>query len=238
MIAGTCSSAVKVQLHDACGAPIAAAADVPLALSSSSTSLLLFSDDACTSMPFNWSLSAATSEFDLYVQEPTPGMPTLQASSAGLDGGSLTLMVACPSGQKVCNGACIPNAGCCDNTDCMSGGLAWVCNGSNVCVPPPCSGFPANCTVFDDRTGAGASRTVTFDSSGYAPKCMRVSTTQDVTFSGSFAIHPLQQVCGPSDARLGTTSGVTKTARFSSFGTYGYRCANHPAFEQGAIKTP
>lgn len=235
-----CSPAVKVQLQDACGGPVVTASNVPLSLTASSPTMTLFSDGACSNAPFSWAIGAGTSELELSVTDSVPGMPTLTARSTGLDAGVQALTVGCPSGQRVCPGAaCVPAAGCCDDTECTAGGLPWVCNTtSKLCAPPPCTGFPANCTVFDDRTAGGASRTVTFDSNGYVPKCMRVTASQDVTFSGTFVLHPLQQTCGPSNRQMTTTNGLTKVVRFPDFGTYGYRCANHPVFEQGALRVP
>jgi plastocyanin len=232
-----CSAVVRVQLQDTCGAPALAANNVPLSFTSPPT-MQLFSDSACTTMPFNWSIAAGTNEVDLHVMDSAPGMPVLSVRSAGLDGGSQAITITCAAGQRACPGLCVPTAGCCDDMDCTASGLPWVCNASHLCAPPPCGSFPANCSVFDDRTAPGASRTITFDSSGYVPKCMRVTTSQDVTFSGTFGIHPLQQVCGPSNRQMTTTFGITKTVRFADFGTYGYRCANHPVFEQGAIRVP
>ena len=234
----TCSAAVKVQLQDGCGAPVLAAANVPVSVTSSSATMQLFSDSACTTTPFSWSIAAGASDLDLHVMDSAPGMPALQASSAGLDAGSQLVTIGCGAGQRACPTTCVPTAGCCDDTECTAGGLPWVCTTSHVCAPPPCTGFPANCTVFDDRTAAAASRTITFGSTGYSPKCMRVTPSQDVTFSGTFVIHPLQQTCGPSDSQMTTTNGTTRTVRFPNFGTYGYRCANHPAFEVGAIRVP
>jgi plastocyanin len=239
VLINACSAALTVQLQDACGTPVIAAADVPLSLTSSSPSMQLFSEGTCSTTPFTWSVPAGASQLDLNVTDPAPGLPRLTASSAGLDAGSQVVTVSCAAGQRACPNGCVPGAGCCDDAECTAGGLPWVCDTtSRLCAPPPCTGFPANCTSFEDHTASGASRTITFDSTGYLPKCMRVSTFQDVTFSGSFAIHPLQQVCGPSNSNLTTTFGTTKTARFPSFGTYGYRCANHPVFEQGAIRVP
>lgn len=235
-----CSPPVKVQLLDACGAPVITPNDVPLNLTTSSATMTLNSDATCTTAPFSWAIGAGASELSLNAMDSVPGMPTLTATATGLDAGVQALTVGCPSGQRVCPGlACVPSVGgCCDDTECTAGGLPWVCNTtSHLCVPPPCS-FPANCTVFDDRTAGGANRTITFDSNGYVPKCMRVTTSQDVTFSGTFVLHPLQQTCGPSNRQMTTTNGITKVVRFPDFGTYGYRCANHPTFEQGAIRVP
>lgn len=51
--------------------------------------------------------------------------------------------VACPTGQKTCNGACIASTACCTSADCVSPN---VCSGG-VCVTPAC-GTGGNCRVF------------------------------------------------------------------------------------------
>lgn len=236
---GDCSMAVTIQLRDACGLPVVAPAAVPLSFTAP-PSLAVFSDGACIAMAPQWQLAGGASELTVYVKASAAGTPTLQVGSAGLASGSQSLTVTCASGRRACNGACIANDACCTDGECNDGGVAWVCNTSNACAPPPCGGFPSGCTTLDyvDRTATSASRTVTFDAMGYSPKCMRVQTFQTVTFSGNFTLHPLVQDCGPSDRNLTTTFGTTKTATFPSFGEYGYHCANHPAFERGAIKVP
>ncbi|MFT3711475.1 MAG: hypothetical protein QM817_27895 [Archangium sp.] len=238
MLAASCSSVAKVRVLDACGAPVAGASAVPLSFSLNSSTMQLYNDSACSFQPTGWAVAANQSELDVYVLDPNPGMPSVRVDSAGLDGSVKVLTIACPSMQRACpDGTCVANDGCCNDMECDDGGVQYVCNGSRQCEPPPCT-FPANCTTYDDRTASGASRTITFDSSGYSPKCMRVTTSQDVTFSGSFFLHPLQQFCGPRDVNMTTNSGNSKTVRFPTFGTYGYRCKNHPVFEQGGIRTP
>lgn len=237
MTVGDCSMPVTVQLRDACGMPVMAPMALPLSFTTP-PSLSVFSEGACIAMPPQWQLPGGSSEVTVYVKGSAPGTPTLQVSSAGLAPGSQSFTVTCPALQRACSGACIANDACCTNAECNDGGVAWVCNASNTCAPPPCGAFPSGCSTWDDRTATSASRTVTFDSNGYAPKCMRVLTYQQVTFSGTFAIHPLVQDCGPSDRQLTTTFGTTKTATFPTFGEYGYHCANHPVFERGAIKVP
>ncbi|MCC6337960.1 MAG: hypothetical protein IT380_28685 [Myxococcales bacterium] len=168
--AGTCSAPVTVQLQDACGAPIAAPAAVPLTLSSSSPTMEFFTEGLCASIRLQWSIAAGTNSVTVHATDTAPGAPVMTVSSAGLAAGTQTLTFACPAGQRPCNGTCVSTSGCCDDTDCNDGGVAWVCNSSSACVPPACTGFPANCTTWDDRTAASASRTVTFNSSGYVPK--------------------------------------------------------------------
>lgn len=240
LITGECpTTSLKVRMLDGCGAATTSSTDVTFSLASSSSTMLLFEDGTCAVAPGTWVLPANTSELTVFPQDATPGRVTVTANGGGLDAGSTTFDVGCPQGERACSTFCVPAVGgCCDSSECMVSGVPWVCNASNRCEPPPCTGFPANCTTFDDRTATSANRTVTFDSSGYSPKCMRVTTTQDVTFSGSFSLHPLRQVCGPREMTLSPNFGNSRTVRFPSFGTYGYECAAHPVFEQGAIRTP
>lgn len=239
----SCSTVVTVRLLDACGAPVAAPANVPLLFTASSGTMDFFTESLCIATRGQWDIAAGASEVSLYVRDSTPGTTTLTVSSTGLASATQAFTITCPTMQRACNGACIAADGCCTDNDCNDGGVAWVCNSSSTCVPPPCGGFPAGCTTSDyvDRTATAASRTVTLGTSGgWAPRCMRVTTSQDVTFSvpSNFALHPLVQFCGPSDRQMTTTFGTTKVVRFPQFGEYGYRCANHPVFEQGAIKVP
>ncbi len=238
LVVGVCSATpLKVRVFDACGAPYFPASELPFTLTSSSPTMQLFADDACTFTPGAWSIPAA-GEVEVYAQGLTPGMSTLTARSAGVDAGLTALQVGCPGGQRACTNTCVPANGCCEDAECNDGGVAWVCKTTNHrCAPPPCS-LPANCGTFDDLTAPSANRTITFGSSGYSPRCIRVGTNQNVTWSGNFFLHPLVQFCGPSDAQLTTTLGTMKTAQLFDFGTYGYRCADHPSFEQGAIRTP
>jgi plastocyanin len=237
---GQCATTpLKVRVLDACGVPFVSPTALTVTLAASSSTLLLFDENTCALSPGAWAVPANSSELDVFPKDPTPGRVTVTASAAGLDAGVATFDVACPQGQRACATICVPAVGgCCDSSECMVNGVPWVCGTTSRCEPPACTGFPANCTTFDDRTAAGASRTVTFDSNGYSPKCMRVTTTQDVTFSGNFSLHPLRQVCGPREFTLNPNFGSSRSARFSSFGTYGYECANHPTFEKGAIRTP
>lgn len=234
----TCVGPARARLLDGCGAPIAAVSDVTLSFTSTSSSLLLYEDGACTIRPGAWAIPTGVTELSFYLRDPTPGSTTLRVDSSGLDGGTRGLDFACASNQRTCSFGCVPAGGCCDDGECNDGGVAFTCDQtSRRCVPPPCQ-LPAGCGTFDDRTAPGASRTITFGSSGYAPRCMRVTTTQDVTFSGDFFLHPLQQFCGPADVNMTQASDTTKVVRFGTFGTYGYRCARHPNFELGAVRSP
>lgn len=233
-----CLGVAKARVLDACGAPVTVASDLGLSFTAASGTLVLYEDNACSISPGSWAIPTGTSEVSFYLRDPTPGMTTLRVDSTGLDGSVRTLDFGCGANQRSCPTGCVPAGGCCDDTECNDGGVAFTCSmTSHRCVPPACQ-IPAGCGIYDDRTAAAASRTVTFNSSGYTPKCMRVTTSQDVTFSGDFFLHPLQQFCGPADVNMTQTNGTTKTVRFGTFGTYGYRCANHPSFEQGSVRTP
>jgi hypothetical protein len=208
-------------------------------LSADSGTLEFFNDGRCIGKPPSWSVSAGTGELSVYFSDSTPGAPTITVSADGLDAGLQQQTFACAATERLCQSGCIPTGDCCDDNDCTDGGVPWVCGTAGQCEPPDCSGFPAGCTTYDDRTSSTASRTITFNSSGYAPKCMRIGTSQSVTFSGSFFIHPLVQFCGPRNANMSTSSGSSRTISMpSGFGTYGYRCKDHPVFEQGAIRIP
>ena len=234
--ARSCSGALRIQLRDACGAPVSPPANLVLALTSTSTSTSFFADGLCTGSPNQWLLLAGNSTLDVRFSDSAAGTPTLTVSSAGLAPGTQVATVNCPSGERSCAQSCIPNAGCCGDDDCASAGPSWLCNASHVCEPPACFGFPANCTTWTDRSATNANRTITFDSTGYSPKCLQIGIGQTVTFSGTFLFHPLQQTCGADLGMSYAGPSSTKSFTFQSFGTWGYQCATHPAFEQGAIK--
>lgn len=89
----------------------------------------------------------------------------------------------------------------------------------------PCPAAFAGCTAFEDRTGAGDDRSVTFDFTP-VPKCLKVRAGQSVTFNGPSAVHPLSQACGPAEVIPDhTTSSGSFT--FSDPGDYGYFCDVH-----------
>jgi plastocyanin len=90
---------------------------------------------------------------------------------------------------------------------------------------------------FQDRTAAGAMRTVTFGGglgNAYSPKCILIAAGQSVTFSGSFAGHPLRPGVG-ANATAGsannpitsTSAGTTAMFTFPAAGTYPYNCVLH-----------
>ncbi len=105
--------------------------------------------------------------------------------------------------------------------------------------PGPCEGM-----AFDDRSAAGADRTVSFGGAGgsdafsYAPMCMQVAAGQKVTFSGDFSVHPLAAGLAPGQTGTATSgnpipdtsSGTSPvTATFAASGTFPYFCRHHYA---------
>jgi plastocyanin len=85
----------------------------------------------------------------------------------------------------------------------------------------------------EDQT-ANASVTVMFGGSlglKYMPACIRIKPGSSVTFTGSFASHPL---VGGTDGTVDasspitqTTTGMTATFNFPHAGTFPYFCAAH-----------
>jgi len=92
---------------------------------------------------------------------------------------------------------------------------------------PTCPASFAGCASYVDATANDAGRTVSFTSFQYVPKCLRIAAGQSVTFSGSFAVHPLKQACGPAAVIAPTASGSSATFVFEAPGAYGYFCSAH-----------
>ena len=96
------------------------------------------------------------------------------------------------------------------------------------------------CTVFEDRTAAGADRGISF-----APtlptdveRCMKVKVGQAVTFTtSSFGTHPLIPSGGdtPTPIRAQRFTGTVEAFLFPSVGVFGYKCDAHPTM-LGAIQ--
>jgi len=102
---------------------------------------------------------------------------------------------------------------------------------------------PVNaCRTFIDRTGASASRTLTwsFSISSDDLRCMQIKAGQSVTFSdgagkaADFVSHPLAASGGDAPNPVTNVDKDTGVVKFEKAGTYGYACGNHPAM-LGAI---
>ncbi len=117
-----------------------------------------------------------------------------------------------------------------------AGGLADA--GTDAGTPvdagrPPmlCAATFAGCTAFEDRTAAGAMRTITFGGNGpavYTPRCISVRVGQQVSFRGlmsdRFNDFPLEQACGPANV-VNLTAGNQANVQFTfaTAGRYGYQ---------------
>jgi hypothetical protein len=69
-----------------------------------------------------------------------------------------------------------------------------------------------------------------FDSTFFAPKCIKVTTNQAVTFSGVSGFHPIApQACGPVNVfPTQESSSIPPVVRtFATVGNYGIYCPNH-----------
>lgn len=97
---------------------------------------------------------------------------------------------------------------------------------------------PADCTTFTDLTGTTA--VIRFggtDGNRYVPRCAKVTISQDITFNGSFTLHPLSQTSGPAGKIPHTETGTTLTFSIDTAGTYDYQCdIHHASGMTGAIQ--
>lgn len=129
------------------------------------------------------------------------------------------------------------------------------------CARPPLPGAadsstvsPVDATLFlpvapcpDEAAYATATRTVTFGFLGtppgfsYDPKCLAIEAGDTVTFSGSFAAHPIY----PSAKRGkpgtiagnpigGTSTGDRKDVVFPGAGFFAYFCGIHGGLDDGS----
>lgn len=231
--ARVCSAALKVQLQTACGAPVNTATDLPVAFAASGPLTEVFGDAACIGKPSVFVIPGGSNSLDVFFRDPSPGMTTISATAAGLDGGSQLETIVCATGEKACNAnSCIPTANCCSNADCTA---PKICKTNGQCGVPTCAAFVNGCTSSNFIQYDGGSIAV---ASPFNPKCVKTSTSSSVKFSNSGVIHPLEQTCGPKDVTLNTFGSTVTVTGLSSFGTYGFRCANHTAFEFGTIQAP
>jgi plastocyanin len=136
-----------------------------------------------------------------------------------------------------CGGTCPDCAlgdSCLVDGDCATG----FCDGGTCALVNGCS-----LATAQDLTGLGTT-TITFTSFTYAPKCVRVSAGTSVTFSGSFASHPLLGgvVAGSTvtPATSGpfvpaTSTGTSQTFVMSSAGTFPYYCVPHATIGMNGV---
>ena len=101
------------------------------------------------------------------------------------------------------------------------------------------TGTPLNgCTTFTDLTASTATRTITFVTPAYTPKCSTITAGQTVMFSGDFTMHPLTPGRAPSRPATDsasatpnpitvTNTGATASFTFPTAGDYGFYCAVH-----------
>ena len=99
---------------------------------------------------------------------------------------------------------------------------------------------PVNrCTVFVDRTGEAAARTVAwgFPIATSPDRCMRIAVGQTVTFEGMLGSHPLGGLGGDTPNPILADYGPNDTeysVTFPAVGTFGFECGNHSSM-RGAI---
>jgi plastocyanin len=77
-----------------------------------------------------------------------------------------------------------------------------------------------------DLTGSGTTVTFDFSTTFGAPKCIKVKTSQTVSFTGVGGTHPLILDCGPV-LPITTTQSANFSQMFSTAGLYGAHCPNH-----------
>jgi plastocyanin len=120
---------------------------------------------------------------------------------------------------------CILFAACGSNGS-GSGGAGGTGGSGGTGGTGTCAAAFAGCTSYMDLTADTANREIAFTFSMYTPNCIKVQTGQTVTFTGSFAQHPLAQSCGPESV-LFNTAGMSKSFTFATPGNYGYYCTFH-----------
>ena len=88
------------------------------------------------------------------------------------------------------------------------------------------------CTSFVDRTAPDASRRLAWDDGiAHDPaRCMHVRIGQTVTWAGDFNEHPLGPYRGaePSPIVAKADSSASHNVTFTTPGTFGYLCGDHP----------
>lgn len=94
-----------------------------------------------------------------------------------------------------------------------------------------------NCKTFDDRTGSGATRTISwqFPIPG-ADRCVRIKKGQSVTLSGNFTQYRVAATAGSTQPNpFASFDEASPTLAFPKVGTFGFECPDAPAL-LGAIE--
>ena len=73
-----------------------------------------------------------------------------------------------------------------------------------------------------------------------SPRCVQIKAGQSVTWTGSFATHPLLADEGdkPNPISTADTSGAAATVTFPAAGTYGFKCQVHATMKGAVLVTP
>jgi len=72
------------------------------------------------------------------------------------------------------------------------------------------------------------------------PRCVQIKVGQTVTWTGTFATHPLLADEGdkPNPISSADTSGPSATVTFPTAGTYGFKCQVHASMMGAVLVTP
>jgi hypothetical protein len=109
--------------------------------------------------------------------------------------------------------------------------------GTGVDAADAAPAAPVNgCKTFDDRTAAGASRTIAWMFPiAAADRCIAIKAGQSVTWSGDFTMYRVAASGGDSPSPIAGFDPMTPTVTFPKAGTFGFESPDAPALV-GAIK--
>jgi plastocyanin len=147
-----------------------------------------------------------------------------QATSDGGTGGQVSTSSASTtssSGTATGSGGS-PATGSSSSTTTGTGGASGVVNG---CDPSSTTVSAGDVSISFPTTAAPAQ---------YAPACVKVHEGSMVTWTGSFADHPLTPD-GTGNPIMSTSTGTTVSFTFSAAGSFGFHCAAHPSSMLGAV---
>jgi hypothetical protein len=118
------------------------------------------------------------------------------------------------------------------DTDSGTGADAASTDAADAADAAPVNG----CKTFDDRTAAGATRTITW---GFplaaADRCIDIKVGQSVTWSGDFNQYRVAPSGGDTPNPISGFDGTAPTVKFPKAGTYGFESPDAPALI-GAIR--